>query len=180
MSGMREKSMGNKESKIWRQAYLGLGANRESPILKCYQAIYLLHQSLSIRVMERSSFYQTEPFGYEKQNWFINLVVKIRTNFTPRELLHKTQEIEKALGKNKKFTWGSRAIDIDILLYDNEQILEADLHIPHPLLHARNFVLRPLAQIAPNLQHPGLSRTMKELFSACRDRKEVRNIEYVC
>jgi len=172
--------MRNRENKFWLHAYLGLGANRESPILKCYQAIYLLHKSPSIRVMERSSFYETEPFGYEKQNWFINLVVKIRTKFTPRELLHTTQAIEKTLGKNKKFTWGPRSIDIDILLYDKEQILEADLHIPHPLLHTRNFVLRPLAQIAPELNHPGLSRTMKELFSACRDRKEVKNIEYVC
>ena len=119
---------------MWPQAYLGLGANQESPILKCYQAIYLLHQSPSIRVIKRSSFYETEPFGYEKQNWFINLVIKIRTRLTPRELLHTTQEIEKALGKKKTCTWGPRSIDIDILFYDNEQVFEPDLSIPHPLL----------------------------------------------
>ena len=170
----------SKENKVWRQAYLGLGANLESPILKCYQAIYRLNRSPSISVLERSSFYETEPFGYEEQNRFINLVVKIQTKLTPRELLNETKGIEKALGKNKKCKWGPRAIDLDILLYDNEQVFEADLQIPHPFLHARNFVLCPLAEIAPNLQHPKLSGTVKELFCACRDQKEVINIEYVC
>lgn len=173
---MNEKNRGNI---FWHPVYLGIGANRESPVLQCYRAIYQLHKSPHITVLERSSFYETEPFGYEDQNWFINLVVKIRTRFTPQELLLKIKEIEKVLGKNKKCRWGPRTIDIDILLYNNEQIFEEDLQIPHPLLHERNFVLYPLAEIAPNLNHPRLSRTVKELFSTCRDRKEVRNLEYV-
>ncbi|MEW5801214.1 MAG: 2-amino-4-hydroxy-6-hydroxymethyldihydropteridine diphosphokinase [bacterium] len=157
-------------------AYLGIGSNVEPRILHCYQAIYQLHKSVSICV--RSSFYETEPFGYEEQNWFINLVLKIQTELSPQELLHLTQGIEKKLGKNTPFRWGPRTIDIDILLYGDEQIFEQGLVIPHPLLHLRRFVLRPLAEIAPDLLHPASGKTMRELLHRCPDRKEVRNIEY--
>jgi 2-amino-4-hydroxy-6-hydroxymethyldihydropteridine diphosphokinase len=160
------------------QVYLGIGANLELPILHCYQAIYQLHKSACVSVVERSSFYETEPFGYEEQNWFINLVLKIQTELSPRALLRLTQEIEKNLGKNTQFKWGPRTIDIDILLYEDEQISEQDLSIPHPLLHLRKFVLHPLVEIAPDLRHPVLGKTMRELLQMCPDQKEVRNIEY--
>jgi 2-amino-4-hydroxy-6-hydroxymethyldihydropteridine diphosphokinase len=170
-----EKEGETSERKVW--AYLGLGANLDPRILHCFQAIYQLQRSPSVNVVERSSFYETEPFGYEEQNWFINLVLKIRTGLSPRALLHLTQKIEKDLGKDTKFKWGPRDIDIDILLYDNEQISEPGLTIPHPLLHVRNFVLSPLSEIAPDLQHPVLAKTIKELLRTCTDRKEVKRIE---
>jgi len=158
--------------------YLGIGANLELRILHCYQAIYQLRKSASVCVVDRSSFYETEPFGYEEQNWFINLVLKIQTELSPRDLLRLTQEIEKNLGKDTPFKWGPRTIDIDILLYEDEQISEPDLIIPHPLLHLRKFVLSPLVEIAPDLRHPVLGKTMRELLHVCPDQKEVRNIEY--
>ena len=160
------------------QGYLGIGANLDLRILYCYQAMYQIQKSASVCVVERSSFYETEPFGYEEQNWFINLVLKIQTELSPRDLLRLTQEIEKNLGKNTPFKWGPRTIDIDILLYEDEQISEPDLIIPHPLLHLRKFVLYPMAEIAPDLRHPALGKTMRELLHICPDQKEVRNIEY--
>ena len=105
---------------IWHIAYLGIGANRGLPILQCYQAIFHLQHTASIEVIERSSFYRTEPYGYEKQPWFINLVIKIKTYLTPRELLQCMQKIEASLGKGKKTKWGPRYIDIDILMYENK------------------------------------------------------------
>lgn len=158
--------------------YLGIGANLDLRILHCYQAMYQLQKSASVHVIDRSSFYETEPFGYEEQNWFINLVLKIQTELSPRALLRLTQEIEKNLGKDTQFKWGPRTIDIDILLYEDERISEPDLIVPHPLLHLRKFVLHPLAEIAPDLRHPVLGKTMRELFHVCPDQKEVRNIEY--
>lgn len=172
---------GNREGKkrIWHLAYLGIGANRGLPILQCYQAIYQLQHMASIKVIERSSFYRTEPYGYEKQPWFINLVIKVRTYLSPRELLECAQKIEMRLGKRKKTKWGPRHIDIDILLYENRRIDEFDLKIPHPFLPSRNFVLYPLVEIAPDLRHPCLSHTIKSLLRVCEDTKEVKNIEFI-
>jgi len=170
--------MKTREGKNRGQVYLGIGANLEPRILHCYQAIYQLQKSASVRVVARSSFYETEPFGYEEQGWFINLVLKIQTELSPLSLLLLTQEIEKNLGKNTPFKWGPRTIDIDILLYEDEQVCEPDLVIPHPLLHLRKFVLYPMAELAPDLRHPVSGRTMRELLHLCPDQKEVRNIEY--
>ncbi|MEW6380932.1 MAG: 2-amino-4-hydroxy-6-hydroxymethyldihydropteridine diphosphokinase [bacterium] len=160
------------------EVYLGLGSNIEPRILHCYQAIYQLQRSSSGSVVERSSFYETEPYGYEKQDWFINLVLKIRTELSPHSLLNLTQQIEKSLGREINFRWGPRVIDIDILLYEDEQIEEKDLVIPHPLLHLRKFVLYPLAEIAPDLEHPAIGKTVRELLQTCPDQKKVRNLEH--
>ncbi|MCL6582612.1 MAG: 2-amino-4-hydroxy-6-hydroxymethyldihydropteridine diphosphokinase [bacterium] len=159
------------------EAYLGLGSNLGSRILNCYRAIYQLHHSGSVALVERSSFYETEPYGYEEQNRFINLVLKIRTDLSPQALLCLTQSVEKSLGREVSFRWGPRVIDIDLLLFGDEQIEEEGLVIPHPQLHLRRFVLYPLAEIAPDLRHPALGKTISELLQTCPDRKEVRNLE---
>ncbi|MGA1876088.1 MAG: 2-amino-4-hydroxy-6-hydroxymethyldihydropteridine diphosphokinase [bacterium] len=165
--------------RLWHQVFLSIGANQGYPIWQCYQAIYRLEKLPVTEVLERSSFYKTEPFGHEEQDWFTNLVLKIQTKLLPRELLAHTQRVETDLGKKTQYEWGPRIIDIDILLYEDEQIYEPDLKIPHPFLHRRNFVLYPLAEIAPDLRHPQLVKTIKELLLICSDRKEARNIEHI-
>ena len=142
------------------QVYLGLGSNlgdREEHIRK---AISLIDERVG-KVLRQSSLIETEPWGFESSNRFMNSVILCETTLTPREVLKATQKIERELGKTKKHatkrqlstlnsqlsTFKDRPIDIDILLYDDWQVDEPDLKIPHPLMHQRDFVMRPLEEI---------------------------------
>ena len=110
-----------------------------------------------------SSLYQTEPVGYKDQGEFINLVLEISTELSPIELIVKLQEIEHKMGRVREIKNGPRIIDIDILIWDSEVINLTNLTIPHPLMHERNFVLKPLEEIAAELEHPVLKQKIKEL-----------------
>ena len=134
--------------------YLGLGSNlgdREAVLL---QAIKLIDERVG-QVLRRSSFIETEPWGFESANRFLNAAVCCETTLTPREVLQATQQIERDLGKRKRhatkrqkeINYQDRPIDIDILLYDDLIVDEPDLKIPHPLMHQREFVMRPLNEI---------------------------------
>ena len=128
---------------------LGLGSNlgnRQQLILQAYGEIERLVGSIVIR----SAFYETAPWGFQSEHLFLNTVVCVETSFAPREILRKTQEIERLLGRRQKSVGGiyhDRPIDIDILLYDDLTIDEPDLRIPHPLMHERDFVMIPLNEI---------------------------------
>ena len=136
------------------EVYLGLGSNlgdREAVLL---QAIDLIDERVG-QVLRRSSFIETEPWGFESANRFLNAAVCCETTLTPRELLQATQQIERDLGKRKRhatkrqkeINYQDRPIDIDILLYDDLIVDEPDLKIPHPLMYQREFVMRPLNEI---------------------------------
>jgi len=136
------------------EVYLGLGSNlgdREAVLL---QAIDLIDERVG-QVLRRSSFIETEPWGFESANRFLNADVCCETTLTPREVLQATQQIERDLGKRKRhatkrqkeINYQDRPIDIDILLYDDLIVDEPDLKIPHPLMHQREFVMRPLNEI---------------------------------
>ena len=136
------------------EVYLGLGSNlgdREAVLL---QAIDLIDERVG-QVLRRSSFIETEPWGFESANRFLNAAVCCETTLTPREVLQATQQIERDLGKRKRhatkrqkeINYQDRPIDIDILLYDDLIVDEPDLKIPHPLMHQREFVMRPLNEI---------------------------------
>ncbi len=147
------------------QAYLGLGSNQGDRALILNKAIRCL--SKLGQVTEQSSFLETKPFGFVSRNFFLNAVVCLETSLSPLELLEQTQAIEKALGrmhKSKNGVYSDRPIDIDILFYGSELVDEVKLTIPHKELHKRLFVLEPLAELAPNFEHPLLKKTIEKLY----------------
>jgi 2-amino-4-hydroxy-6-hydroxymethyldihydropteridine diphosphokinase len=131
------------------QVYLGLGSNLGDCRKNLERAIRLIDDRVG-HVVRQSSFIETEPWGFESRNRFVNAVVRCETTKTPREVLVLTQQIERDLGRKKKSVKGQyvdRTIDIDILLYDDLTVNEPDLTIPHPLMHERDFVMIPLREI---------------------------------
>ena len=131
------------------QVYLGWGSNLGDCRKNLERAIRLIGDRVG-QVTRQSSFIETEPWGFESPNKFLNAVILCETTRSPREVLMLTQQIERDMGRMKKSVSGGyadRAIDIDILLYDDVTIDEPDLKIPHPLMHERDFVMRPLNEI---------------------------------
>jgi len=126
------------------------------------------------KVIKSSSMYETEPWGFEAENSFLNQVIIIETDHKPANLLFTLQDIELDLGRkrcNKQYE--SRLIDIDVLFYGDEIINTKDLIIPHPRIQERMFVLKPLMEISPNLTHPVLEKSIKALFDNCKDKLKV-------
>lgn len=135
--------------------YIALGSNLGSPKDNITQAIEALKQLPMSTFLTCSSLYQSKPMGDSHQPDYINAVAAIRTRLDPLDLLDKTQEIELAFGRERKEDrWGSRTLDLDILLYGDCQIETERLTLPHYGMNIREFVLYPLAEIAPNLHLP--------------------------
>jgi 2-amino-4-hydroxy-6-hydroxymethyldihydropteridine diphosphokinase len=147
-----------------RIAYIGIGSNlgnREENIL---QAVAFLSEA-GIVIRERSSMHETEPWGMEDQPKFLNMVLEGETDQEPAMLLETLKRIERRIGREDTCRWGPRVIDLDILLYDDLVINEPSLQIPHPRMHERDFVLRPLSEIAPDKIHPVFKKSVRELLS---------------
>lgn len=144
--------------------YLGLGTNIGNKRRNLITAAALLAERVG-DVLALSGFYETEPWGFESNNRFLNAAVKLNTDYSPQELLVITQQIEKELGRTEKSngTYHDRVIDIDILLYDDEVLQTLELVLPHPLMHERKFVMEPLAEIAPFVQHPIFKESIMDL-----------------
>lgn len=147
--------------------YLSIGSNLDKREENCLMAIDLLEER-GIIVMAKSSLYETEPWGVKDQPYFINMAVAVETDLSPDELLRVVKEIEKDMGRTETYKWGPRIIDIDILLYNDLVYETSNLKIPHPFMHERDFVLRPLSEIAPDKVHPVLKRTIRELLQNLR------------
>ena len=131
------------------KVYLGLGSNLGNRKENLACAVRLIGESVG-KVLRISTFIETEPWGFESENTFMNGVVLCETELPPREVLCATQKIEREMGRKKKSTVGGyadRCIDIDILLYDDLRVDEPDLQIPHPLMMKRDFVMIPLREI---------------------------------
>jgi 2-amino-4-hydroxy-6-hydroxymethyldihydropteridine diphosphokinase len=150
------------------EVIFSIGSNIGNRKENIYNAIYLLSKC-SINVIKTSSFYETEPYGNIKQNWFLNVVIIANSQFLPDNLLLICKTIEFDLGRRLSSHWGERVIDIDILMYDSLILNTPQLTIPHKYLHLRNFVLIPLKEIAPNVIHPILNKTISQLLIECPD-----------
>ncbi len=155
------------------KVYISLGSNLGDRQKNIEKAIKLIRNQPLVKVNKISPIYETEPVGFREQGWFLNLAIEIETTILPQELLAVLQGIETELGKKLERKWGPRTIDIDIILYDDIILELPDLQIPHKLMHTRAFVLIPLAQIAPNIKHPVLNKTIQELLNELEDKGKV-------
>ncbi len=156
-------------------AYLCLGSNSGNRLQFIEQAISLLNLAENIKIIRSTALYETEPWGVKNQNWFLNIIVEIKTDLSPQDLLLKCMSIEKTLGRNrdKEQRWGERTIDIDIILYNKDVVNTDMLTIPHPRMHQRAFVLVPLLELIPDFIHPVLNKTISDLYD------ELDNVEEV-
>lgn len=156
-------------------AYIGVGSNQGDRYAHCAAAIEYIGASAHTRLLDQSSLYLTEPWGYREQDDFVNLAIKVETSLPPLELLGFLLDIERRLARTRTIPYGPRTIDLDILLYGDQILQSPELTIPHARLCHRGFVLAPLQEIAPHLIHPVHRRTISclldDLDDACRVQK---------
>jgi len=160
-----------------KMAYLSLGSNLGNRAGNLHAAIRQL--GTLGEVVACSSFYETEPVGVTEQPWFLNCAVKLDTERMPRQLLAGILALEWQMGRRRSQPKGPRTIDIDIVLFGNSILTTADLVIPHPAMQERRFVLEPLSEIAPNVRHPSLHQTMRELRDALPPGQAVHKLSHV-
>lgn len=139
-------------------AFIGLGSNLEEPRSQLQRAFAELEALPQTRLVARSSLYRSAPLGYQDQPEFVNSVAKIETAMAPHALLQGLLQIEHRHGRERSFQNAPRTLDLDILLYDDVQLHEHGLTIPHPQMHLRAFVLQPLLEIAPDVGIPGIGK----------------------
>ena len=149
-------------------AYIGLGSNLEDPQNQLRRAFTDIDKLPDTRVAARSSLYRSAPIGLVDQPDFVNAVAKIATKLTPQALLQALLHIEHQHGRERTFRNAPRTLDLDVLLYDELQLHEHGLTIPHPQMHLRAFVLQPLLEIEPDIGIPGVGQARQEL-QACQD-----------
>jgi len=147
------------------RVFIGVGSNEGDRLANMSRAIHELGTTPKIRVVQMATIYETQPVGGPPQPDFLNTVVELETTHPPHELLRLLKALERWLGRTSSERWGPRVIDLDILLYDDHIIQDAQLIIPHVRLHERRFVLEPLSQLAPQLVHPVLGQPISELLA---------------
>lgn len=157
---------------VLKIVYLGLGANlgnREETIERALREL----SGPGLRLLRRSSFYETEPMGLREQPWFLNIVAEFETSLFPRQLLQRTRRVERKLGRVRTVVNGPRTIDIDILLFGDVVMQTNELEIPHPRFRERRFVLEPLAQLNPGLRDPLTGSSVKDLLAKTKDQAAI-------
>ena len=160
--------------------YICVGSNIGNKLKNCIKGVYALTKSGSVTLNNQSPFYKTDPVDYFYQDWFINYVIKIETSFDPFELLTTLKTIQRDAGRIRDvIRFGPRILDMDIILFDNVIINSPVLTIPHPRMHKRRFVLKPICDIDPEIIHPVFKKNMKYLLDGLDDEKQ-GIAEYKC
>lgn len=156
-----------------KKVFIGIGSNLGNRAENLREAKSMIGELIG-PVVSESPVYETEPWGFESDNEFLNMVLCAETDLSPSGLLGRILMIESQLGRiRSEARYSSRNIDIDILLYNSEIINETALIIPHPRMHERRFVLVPLNEIASELKHPVLKKSIKALLEECKDSSKV-------
>lgn len=152
------------------RAFIAAGSNIGNKLLNCKNGISALTESGTSILKDLSGFYLTEPVDYLDQDWFINCVIRIETTLDPYQLLDELRSIERQAGRvNERIKFGPRILDLDIIFYDDLIENSSKLVIPHPRMHKRRFVLKPICDIDPQLLHPVLQKNMQYLLDNLND-----------
>ena len=154
------------------KVFLHTGTNLGNKLANLERAVELIGKKIG-SISQASLIYHTKAWGITDQPDFLNQALEVQTTLNPFELLEAIHYIEQKMGRKREIKWGERLIDIDILFYSNQIINTEHLTIPHPYLHYRNFVLVPMLEIAPSLEHPILRMTIAELCSNSEDELQV-------
>ena len=157
-------------------AYISIGSNLGDSYKICIKAIERISKNDHIKIISESSFYQTSPIGYIKQEWFINSTIKINTSLAPENLLSELLNIESEMGRIRKEKWGPRLIDLDLLFYDKLILNRKSIILPHPEIQKRKFVLIPMSEIGGTYSHPILKKTIKTLLLESPDDSKVQKL----
>jgi len=155
-------------------AYVGVGSNLDGPQRQVAQALGELDGIPGTRVVKRSSLYRSAPVGYAAQPEFVNAVAALDTTLDPEALLGELQAIEARHGRSRSFPNAPRSLDLDLLLYGEAEQRTARLTLPHPRMHERAFVLKPLVELEPGIAIPGRGRAL-DLLAACAGQRVEKN-----
>ena len=155
-------------------AYLSIGSNMGDRLETFRRAFEILGNNPQIDLLSCSSLYETDPVGYTEQDCFLNAVIKVQTTLNPEELLKTCMDVEQELGRKREKRWGPRTLDLDILLYNHENIESEILSVPHPRMHERGFVIIPLMELTPEIRLPNIDESLSELLEKSSDKKGVR------
>lgn len=154
------------QEQAYLPVFISVGSNIGNRLQNCKKGISALTSLKNVERLQTSPFYQTEPVDYRAQDWFINCAVRIFTDIDPLALLQRLQKIQHDAGQREKAVrFGPRVLDLDIVLYHDRVMQSAELTIPHPRMHKRHFVLRPICDIDPHVIHPVLKKTVWELLT---------------
>ncbi len=137
-------------------AYVGIGSNLDEPARQVEQALLELDRLPHSRVVKRSSLYKSAPLGYASQPDYVNAVAQLETGIPAERLLSELQEIESRHARKRSFANAPRSLDLDLLIFGDSELKTKDLTLPHPRMHQRAFVLRPLVEISPEISIPGV------------------------
>ena len=154
-------------------AYVGIGSNLEEPETQVRKAFDELDRMPHTRLVKKSSLYRSAPLGHGAQPDFVNAVAQLETGLPAERLLAELQEIEARHGRRRSFANAPRTLDLDVLLYGERSLELPGLKVPHPRMHERAFVLKPLTEISPTLAIPGLG-SAKALLDSCKDQETER------
>jgi len=159
---------------VFHTAVIAIGSNLGDKVENCRYAVSELHRLPNSRVVDTSPFYRTAPVGYREQDWFINAAVMLKTSLKPHELLHALQAIQRRAGRTRQAVrFGPRVLDLDIIFYDDAVIRTPELTLPHPRMHERRFVLRPICDMDSAILHPVLKLSVQTLLDRIEDETQV-------